>query len=170
MTLKAWRLLAIFAVSACLALTGAVTWVGLAFWQNLQHVREAGTVCLHGDGHDSVQAAMELGRLDFVSFLLTAGGILLGVFALMGFWMIRREALDEAAKVAADEARRVAQEFYAKQTPQPEQKGDKPDKLSYILGKVWPFNKPPRDRQFDPAQVSTEGAEEQLGDSDETAK
>ncbi len=81
--------------------------------------------------------------------------------------MIRREALDEAAKVAADEARRVAQEFYAKQTPLAEQNDDKPDKLSYILGNIWPFRKPPRSRQFDPSSVSTAGAEEQLGDSDE---
>lgn len=50
--------------------------------------------------YDSIAAAQAIGRLDFVSFLLTTGGALLGVFGLLGFWVIRREAREEARDAA----------------------------------------------------------------------
>lgn len=113
MSFKFWRLLAMLALSACFALTAAVVWVALAYGSNLRKIREGAEVCLAGSrAYDSVAAAQMIGRLDLVSFLLTTGGLLLAVFALMGFWMIRREALDEASRVAGDEARRVAQLYY----------------------------------------------------------
>jgi len=80
--------------------------------------------------------------------------------------MIRREVLDQATQVAADEARKVAQTIYA-ENPTLEQKGDKPDILSYTKDKVWPFSKRKRNIQFDASNVSTQGAVEETGDSDE---
>jgi hypothetical protein len=113
MTMKAWRLLALLALAACFSLTAAVVWVALAYGSNLKKISDGAQICLAGSrAYDSVAAAQMIGRLDLVSFLLTVGGLLLAVFALMGFWMIRREALDEASRVAADEARKVAQIYY----------------------------------------------------------
>jgi hypothetical protein len=174
MTNNAWKLIAIMAVSACLLLGFAVLWVGWAFGENLEHIRSSPDICLHGHAQDSVRAAMEFGRLDFISFLLTAGGLLLGVFALIGFWMIRREALDEAARVAAEEARRVSQEFYAKHESQVETRDDNSGLKAYIKGKVASIFSSDQSKSFDPASVSTAGAEEQLedekGESDEAAQ
>ncbi|ROT94774.1 hypothetical protein EB810_06305 [Altererythrobacter sp. FM1] len=149
---------------------GGFVYLLWAYGRNLKAIENSQFMCLADrKGFDSIAAAEMIGRLDQVTFLLSMGGLLFALFAFMGFWMIRREVLDTAERVAGEAAREAAQVYYAKQ-PQPEQKDDKQDKLSYILGKVWPFNKPPRGRQFDPAQVSTEGAEEQLGDSDEKPK
>jgi len=139
-----------------------------AYGRNLKAIESSQVMCLAGrEDFDSIASAQMIGRLDQVTFLLSMGGLLFALFAFMGFWMIRREVLDTAERVASEAARDVAQSYYAKQAPSTEQKDDKQDKLSYILGRVWPFRKPARDQQFDPSNVSTEGAEEEFGDSDE---
>jgi hypothetical protein len=163
-----WTALAAGSLAINALFLGGFFYLLWAYGRNLEAIGESQFVCLRGrEGFDSIASAEMIGRLDHVTFLLSMGGLLFALFAFMGFWMIRREVLDTAERVASEAAREVAQSYCAKQSPPPEQKGDKPDNLSYILGKVWPFRKPPRDRQFDPAGVSTEGAEEQLGDSDE---
>jgi hypothetical protein len=158
MTIKFWRLIALLAVSGCFALTAAVVWVALAYGSNLREIKAGAQVCLAGSrSYDSVAAAQMIGRLDLVSFLLTAGGLMLAVFALMGFWMIRREALDEAGRVARDEARKIAQEYAL----------DENQEGTYLSSRrAGPrMRKPARvkteNRQtpnFDPATVSTAGA------------
>lgn len=157
MTIQAWKLLAILATSACAALTAAVIWVALAYGSNLREITEGAQVCLVGArSYDSVAAAQMIGRLDLVSFLLTVGGLLLAVFALMGFWMIRREALDEASRVAADEARKVAQKFYSGQNENRTTGRDKPDNSSYSSdGTPFPIT-----------GVSTAGAVEETGEGE----
>lgn len=168
MTKGWWAAFAAASLAINALFVGGFIYLLWAYGRNLEAIDQSQFVCLMGrEGFDSIASAEMIGRLDHVTFLLSMGGLLFALFAFMGFWMIRREVLDQAEAVAADEARRVSQELYAKQAVGPEQKDDKPDKLSYILGKVWPFKKPPRGRQFDPSKVSTEGAEEQLGDSDE---
>jgi hypothetical protein len=107
-----------------------------------------------------------IGRLDFVSFLLTAGGILLGVFAFIGFWMIRREALDLAADVAADTARDVANNLYRSGNNTGTSGGDKSSPDGHIEGKSSP--KPPSPIPI--GDVSTEGAEEEKGAPDARSK
>ena len=57
----------------------------------------------HGD---AIGVAAQIGRLDIVSIVLGLFGLLLGIAAFVGFWMIRRAAI-EAAK---DEARRAINE------------------------------------------------------------
>ena len=52
---------------------------------------------------DILSYALQLGRLDFISFGLTVLGILLAVFAFTGLWIIRREALEMAKETAQKE-------------------------------------------------------------------
>lgn len=54
------------------------------------------------DNPDAIQVAMEIGRLDVISILITVLGIFLGVTALVGSWMIRREALAVAQEAAVN--------------------------------------------------------------------
>jgi hypothetical protein len=56
--------------------------------------------------HDSLVAALQLGRLDLVSILLTVVALIVGVAAIFGFGYIR----SEAHRVAKEEARVVAAE------------------------------------------------------------
>lgn len=113
MTLKAWRLIAIFAVSACLLLATTVTYGLWAYGNNLDAFLDAAPICYADHRkYDSIAAANAIGRLDFISFLLTAGGILFAIFAFVGFWVVRREVVDEASRVASNEARKVAQRYY----------------------------------------------------------
>lgn len=159
MTSNVWRLIALLALAACFSLTAAVLWIGLAYGSNLRKIEEGAQVCLAGSrAYDSVAAAQMIGRLDLVSFLLTVGGILLAVFALMGFWMIRREALDEAGRVAREEARIVAQKYASlDENERGTYKGNR-------QGVAAPFDsatvKPEIGQTpiFDPATVSTAGA------------
>lgn len=167
MTIKFWRLLALLGISSCFALAAAVVWVALAYGSNLHKIEEGAQVCLAGSrAYDSVAAAQMIGRLDLVSFLLTVGGLLLAVFALMGFWMIRREALDEAGRVARDEARKVAQQYAL----------DENERGTYLRmsrgSRAYPTSATVKteNRQthiFDPATVSTAGAVKEGPKSDD---
>lgn len=173
MSLKAWRLLALLALAACVSLTAAVVWVGLAYGSNLRKITEGAQVCLAGSrAYDSVAAAQMIGRLDLVSFLLTIGGLMLAVFALMGFWMIRREALDKAGRVAREEARRVAQQYAAADSSL-----DENTRRTYIrrasrasVDESKRASVKSQTRQspsFDPASVSLTGAVKERSDDDD---
>lgn len=169
MTLKLWRLLALMAIAACAATSAAVVWVALAYGSNLRKIEQGAQVCLSGERpFDSIAAAQMIGRLDLVSFLLTVGGILLAVFALMGFWMIRREALDEAGRVASDEARRILQVY--SQGLDGNENGTHIDVQKAGTSPMPSATKRERARRkkrdaqtpsFDPTGVSTAGAEEE---------
>jgi len=64
---------------------------------------------------DSITLATELGRLDLVSLLLTAIGLVLvvgGVFAFLNLREVaRKQATEEAAKIAEEIAERKANEY-----------------------------------------------------------
>ena len=70
---------------------------------------------------DTTAAAAQLGRLDLVSLLLAAIGVILvlgGVFAFMNFRAIARsQSKDEAAKVAKEVAERTANEYLQRELP-----------------------------------------------------
>jgi len=70
---------------------------------------------------DAIQAAAQLGRLDLVSLLLTAIGLILvagGVFAFINFRSIaRKQATDEARKIAGPVAEQIANEYMQKHLP-----------------------------------------------------
>ncbi|WP_227287009.1 hypothetical protein [Boseongicola sp. H5] len=70
---------------------------------------------------DATAAAAQLGRLDLVSLLLTAIGLILvlgGLFAFINFRAIAREqAKKEAAKVARETAERVTNEYVQQELP-----------------------------------------------------
>lgn len=51
---------------------------------------------------DVLSYALQLGRLDFVSMSLTCLGGAVAIFGLAGFWMVRREAIDESQKATKD--------------------------------------------------------------------
>lgn len=160
MSLKSWRFIALIALTVSVTLSVSVIWIALAFGSNLRKISEGASVCLAGQrSYDSIAAAQMIGRLDLVSFLLTVGGLLLAVFAFMGFWMIRREALDEAARVAADEARRIAQNYYAA-APAAKTNGDNFNPSPHIGGAS------EAQSSFDPSKVSIAGAVEETGATD----
>jgi len=54
----------------------------------------------NGSFVDSISMSAQLGRLDIISIILGGFGLLLGVGALAGFWMVRREAIAGARDVA----------------------------------------------------------------------
>lgn len=84
-------------------------YVVLAFKSNIDVISGGAPMCVAGmRDFDSIAAAQAIGRLDLVSFLLTTGGILLGIFSLIGFWIIRREAMEEARDAATEQVRRIA--------------------------------------------------------------
>lgn len=151
-------------LTVSITVSASVIWIALAYGSNLRKITEGASVCLAGQrSYDSVAAAQMIGRLDLVSFLLTIGGILLAVFAFMGFWMIRREALDEAARVAADEVRRIAQDYFAA-TPSAKTSGDNLQPSRHTEGT------PQTQSSFDPSKVSIAGAVEETGATDAKSK
>lgn len=56
---------------------------------------------------DPVAAAAQLGRLDVITVLLAIIGLVVGAGALVGAWLIRREAIEAAEKEARDEVSRL---------------------------------------------------------------
>ena len=77
-------------------------------WQNLLGL----SVNEGKNYHDALVAALSLGRLDVVTILLTFIGIIVGIFAIVGFgyFSIRAEKVAEetAITVALDTANKVA--------------------------------------------------------------
>lgn len=150
-------MIAILALAAAMVLGAVVVYAVLAFKSNLGAVIEGAPICLKdATTFDSIAAAQAIGRLDLVSFLLTTGGILLGLFSLMGFWIIRREARDEAREAAAEEVRKIAQLYFPDQNGSGTSGGDK-------LPREPHNEQAPLARSFDPAAVSTAGAVEEEG-------
>lgn len=66
-----------------------------------------------GKGVVLIAAAQMIGRLDSVSFLLTVGGIFMAIFAIIGWSFVKSEAREIAREVALEEARKIAQNYYA---------------------------------------------------------
>lgn len=109
-SVEIWRIIAIIALSASTIMGAVIIYSVMAFKSNLNVILKGAPVCLKDAAKfDSIAAAQAIGRLDLVSFLLTTGGMLLGLFSLMGFWIIRREARDEAREIALEELRRIVQ-------------------------------------------------------------
>jgi hypothetical protein len=148
-----FKIIAIASVAGNLLLGLGVLWAINAYGSNLDVISSAGAICYpSGKSFDSIAAAQMIGRLDQVSFLMTMGGIFLAFFALGGFWMIRREAIDEACKVAAEAARETAQKYYAGENKNGTNGGDNKDKK--------PYTSSAQLKTRDPNTVSTAGASE----------
>lgn len=80
-TVEIWRTIAILALASSVLLSAVIIYAVLAFKSNLGVILEGAPVCLrNARTFDSIAAAQAIGRLDLVSFLLTTGGVLLGVF------------------------------------------------------------------------------------------
>lgn len=88
---------------------GFINLLGLLIWFNI------GTVALKNwfglsipelEGHDSLQQALSLGRLDLVTILLAIIGVALvlgGIFAFINFREIAKAQAEETAKKVAEE-------------------------------------------------------------------
>ena len=67
---------------------------------------------------DAIQAAAQLGRLDLVSLLLAAIGLILVVGGLFAFFNVRsiarKQATEEAGKIAKTVAEQIANEYMQK--------------------------------------------------------
>ena len=74
-------------------------------------IKYDGTVIVYEEYRDALHMAMELGRLDAISFLLTVFGIMLAVLALVGFGYIENRAL----VVAKETASTYSIEYYKQQ-------------------------------------------------------
>lgn len=84
----------------------------LIFWVWLPLVEYKGWVHANPEYRDALSIAMETGRLDAISLLLTILGVLLAVLALVGFGYVRYRA-ETIAKVTADiVARDVTEEYF----------------------------------------------------------
>lgn len=145
------KIILIASVAGNLLLGAGVLWVIIAYGSNLDAISSAGAICYpSGKSFDSIAAAQMIGRLDQVSFLMTIGGIFMAFFAFVGFWMIKREAIDEACKVAADAARETAQKYYGIENKNGTNGDDIKDQKPYTASR--------RRKARDPNTVSTAGA------------
>lgn len=163
-----WKLIAILALAASSIQAMVGIYVVFAFKSNMDVITASAPICYADmDKFDSIAAAQAIGRLDLVSFLLTTGGILLGAFSLIGFWVIRREAMEEARDAALEEVKRVAQFMGL----------DENGSGTYISGGAKPSKRAtrkPRQKgatSTRPSDVPTAGAVlEKPGDSDDDAE
>ena len=75
----------------------------LAQAQQVKEKLEEALRLIGADPHiaDGIQLAYEMGRLDVLSLILAGFGLFLGIVALFGFWLIRRESRT-VAKESAD--------------------------------------------------------------------
>ena len=73
----------------------------------------------------------------------------------MGFWIIRREARDEAREAAAEEARKIAQLYFRNRNGNGTKGGDNAASDSHI------GTAPTAQPTYDPASVSVAGAIEE---------
>lgn len=156
-TVEIWRLIAILALAISTLLGCVIIYVIFAFKSNWDVMVRGAPICLQDSrAYDSIAAAQAIGRLDLVSFLLTTGGVLLGLFSLLGFWIVRREARDEAREAAAEEARRISQLYFGKN-----ENGNKEGDIAHQgphIG-IGPNGASPA--TYDPNAVSTAGAVEE---------
>lgn len=165
-----WKFIAISALSVASVQAFAAIYVVLAFKSNISVISENAPMCFGGMADfDSIAAAQAIGRLDLVSFLLTTGGILLGAFSLIGFWVIRREAMEEARDAALEEVKKIL----------PLLGLDENKKGTYNTGGPVPAKRATRKSRAkekaptlpDPAAVSLDGAVlEKPGEADDDAQ
>lgn len=78
-------------------------WIGFKLEIPAEHIKAA------IKNPSAVKAALELGRLDYMSSLLAAIGVLIAIFGLIGYLNVRFSA----KRVAEDEARATARESAA---------------------------------------------------------
>jgi hypothetical protein len=69
-------------------------WIGFELTIPAQHLTHA------LQNPDSIQAALELGRLDFVTALLAVLSIILAIASIGGFWLVRGAATQAAREAA----------------------------------------------------------------------
>lgn len=162
-----WKVVAIIALAAAVIQACVGIYVVLAFKSNIDVISSGTPICLAGmRDYDSIAAAQAIGRLDLVSFLLTTGGVLLGVFSLIGFWIIRREAMEEAREAALSEAQKFLSRFdvegNGKGTYIEDGRAPSQNAINAKRGKIAALNIP----KFE--EVSTVGAvREEPGESDD---
>jgi hypothetical protein len=130
-----WKTLALISLTVSTVVALVLIYGFFAFRDNLHAIVSGGPVCWDAKSRafDSIAAAQMIGRLDLVTMLLTFGAVGLAVFSFIGWWMIRREARDEAREVAAEEVRKVAQHYFEEQDRSKPRGGDeKGGQVSYI--------------------------------------
>lgn len=156
-----WQLIALISLAINSVVVALLVYWALAFRSNLGELASNEPVCLAGRARfDSIAAAQMIGRLDLVSMLLTLGGMALAIFAFVGFWVIRREVLDQASKVAAEEARTVAERYYSKDIGRNQAAGDKFSIMDYIGNRLRPKGRQ-EPATLDPSAISVAGAIEE---------
>lgn len=93
-----------------LALIGVVGVVNIGIFLWIAPLADYdGEVTVYPKYRDALHVAMEIGRLDFISLLLTVLGILLATMALVGFGYVQYRAEGEAKVIADKVAREVAE-------------------------------------------------------------
>ena len=102
--------LAVWALVALIVPIGMLNALGVYIWlfpASLWFQRCLG-ISIHDEHYnDALSAAMSLGRLDSVSIILTAIGVMMALFAFFSFAYFRHRA-EEVAKEVADAAARKA--------------------------------------------------------------
>jgi hypothetical protein len=78
-------------------------WVGFKLEISAEHIKEA------LEKPSAVKAALELGRLDYISALLAAIGVLIAIFGLLAYLNVRFSP----KRVAEDEARKTTEKSVA---------------------------------------------------------
>ena len=165
-----WKLIAILALAAAIIQACVGVYAVLAFKSNMDIITASAPVCYGSmKNFDSIAAAQAIGRLDLVSFLLTTGGILLGAFSLIGFWVIRREAMEEARDAALEEVKRVLPLMGLDENKNGTYKND--SGVPRPRAKKQLGSKSSAPKPSDPSRVSTAGAVlEQPGEPDDDAQ
>lgn len=173
MTKGIWKTLALLSLSVSALLSFGVIWALLAFQSNLRAIRSGAPICWDAKSRafDSIAAAQMIGRLDLVSFILTTGGVGLAIFALLGWFLIRREAREEAREAATEEARKVAQRFYGGTLDNEIQRTYLEQEGGSVVAQGRARERPRRGDALRPDEVSTAGAvEEKPGAADVESK
>lgn len=162
-----WRLIAIFSLAASILMSLFIIYFFVAFKLNMSAFSSDVPVCWSGAKlFDGIAAAQAIGRLDFVSFLLAAGGLLFGLFALFGFWTVRYEVIERANDTAAEVAREVANFYYKKDDFQ--QTGRNGFKtVETAVAEVTGLSSDTGATNYDPATISVDGATEEKGAGDD---
>lgn len=96
-------------------------------------------------------------NFDHIAVSLTIFQMMFATAAVFGFWALRGTTREKAAEVAADEARSVAQEYFSKENKTKTKEGDKTPVPAHN----------PRTNAPSPFDVSTEGASEETGATDD---
>lgn len=117
-----WRYVAVTMCVLQAITAGFLVYFGWAYADNLSALKEAGDFCWPAGSaeDDSIRAAQMFGRLDVLTLVFALVAVTLGVFALVGFGVFRREVIGQARDVVAelvpDEVRRVYADNYKQPT------------------------------------------------------